>query len=280
MGVLRQWLGIGGDPLGTSGRQWRTFLYSLGIAAVTVGVVNSINVITIQHEAPRLGLAPPLVWEGSSWVTLLLFFWIPWLAWRLAPPKVRPRWRLLVHVPGLLGFALSHVGGFVLLRNVIYRLAGASYAYGPFLPHFLYELRKDSLGYLLFVGCFTLVDHFLRQQALILSPGQAITFDIRDGAKLTRVRLDEILAVESAGNYVEFILRDGRRPLMRSPLSVVETELSPRGFLRTHRRWLVNARHVTALKPEGSGDHAVELGKLSVPLSRRFPQALVKLRSA
>lgn len=280
MGVMRQWLGIDGDPLGTSGRQWRTFLYSLGIAAVTVGVVNSINVITIQHEAPRLGLAPPIVWEGSSWVTVMLFFWIPWLAWRLAPPSARPRWRLLIHVPGLLGFALAHVGGFVVLRNVIYRVAGASYEYGPFLPHFLYELRKDSLGYLLFVGCFTLVDHFLRQQALIQSPGQAITFDIRDGAKLTRVRLDEILAVESAGNYVEFILRDGRRPLMRSPLSVVETELSPRGFLRTHRRWLVNARHVTALKPEGSGDHAVELGKLSVPLSRRFPQALVKLRSA
>jgi len=279
MGVVRQWLGIDGDPLGTSGRQWRTFLYSLGIAAVTVGVVNSINVITIQHEAPRLGLAPPVVWEGSSWVTLLLFFWIPWLAWRLAPPRVQPRWRLLIHVPGLLGFALAHVGGFVLLRNVIYRLAGASYQYGPFLPHFLYELRKDSLGYLLFMGCFTLVDYFLRQQALIQTPGQAITFDIRDGAKLTRVRLDEILAVESAGNYVEFILRDGRRPLMRSPLSVVETELSPRGFLRTHRRWLVNASHVTALKPEGSGDHAVELGKLSVPLSRRFPETLVKLRS-
>ena len=280
MGVVRQWLGIDGDPLGTSGRQWRTFLYSLGIAAATVAVVNSINVITIQHEAPGLGLAPPVVWEGSSWVTLLLFFWIPWLAWRLAPPRARPRWRLLIHVPGLLGFALAHVGGFVLLRTVVYRLAGASYKFGSFLPHFLYELRKDSLGYLLFVGCFTLVDHFLRQQALIQTPGQAITFDIRDGAKLTRVRLDEILAVESAGNYVEFILRDGRRPLMRSPLSVVETELSPRGFLRTHRRWLVNARHVTALKPEGSGDHAVELGKLSVPLSRRFPEALVKLRSA
>jgi DNA-binding LytR/AlgR family response regulator len=144
----------------------------------------------------------------------------------------------------------------------------------------LYELRKDSLGYALFIGCFTLVDHFLRQQAAIQSPGQAATFDIRDGAKLTRVRIEEILAIEAAGNYVEFILRDGRRPLMRSPLSVLETELSPRGFLRTHRRWLVNAQHVTALRPEGSGDHAVELGKLRVPLSRRFPEALVKLRSA
>jgi DNA-binding LytR/AlgR family response regulator len=35
---------------------------------------------------------------------------------------------------------------------------------------------------------------------------------------------------------------------------------------------------MTALKPEGSGDYEVELGALKVPLSRRFPQALEKLR--
>ena len=279
MGVVREWLGIGGDPLGTSGRPWRTFRYSLAAAAVLVGVVNTINVITIQHEDPGVGLAAPVIWEGTSAVTLLLFLWIPWLAWALAPPQVRPRWKLLIHVPGVLVFALAHVGLFVLLRELIYWVSGSSYHYGAFWPHFLYELRKDSLGYALFVGCFTLVDHFLRLQA-IQTPDQVLTLDIRDGAKLTRVRIDEILAVESAGNYVEFILRDGRRPLMRSPLSVLETELSPRGFLRTHRRWLVNAQHVTAVRPEGSGDHAVELGKLRVPLSRRFPEALVKLRGA
>ena len=65
---------------------------------------------------------------------------------------------------------------------------------------------------------------------------------------------------------------------MRSPLSALELELAARGFVRTHRSWLVNAEKVTALKPEGSGDYAVELQTLTVPLSRRFPDALVKLR--
>ena len=55
------------------------------------------------------------------------------------------------------------------------------------------------------------------------------------------MRLDEVLAIVSAGNYVEFVLRDGRRLLMRSSLSALEGELGPRGFLRTHRSWLVNA---------------------------------------
>jgi DNA-binding LytR/AlgR family response regulator len=105
-----------------------------------------------------------------------------------------------------------------------------------------------------------------------------LTFDIRDGARLTRVRLSEILAITSAGNYVEFALQDGRRLLMRSPLSALESDLEGRGFVRTHRSWLVNAARVTALKPEGSGDYEISLGGLDVPLSRRFKPALAKLR--
>ena len=92
--------------------------------------------------------------------------------------------------------------------------------------------------------------------------------------------LSDILAVGSAGNYVEFALADGRRPMMRSPLSALEDELGPRGFVRTHRSWLVNAARMTALKPEGSGDYTVELESLQVPLSRRYPQALETLRGA
>jgi hypothetical protein len=273
-GAVRQWLGMSGDESGTRSRQ--TFLYSMGIAAATVGVVNAVNVITEQHESHSL--AGPLVGEASSWLTFMLFLWIPWLAWRFAPPRIRPRWKLLVHIPAALAFSLAHVGGFVLIRKFIAWLAGTHYVFGPFGAQLLYESRKDVLGYALFVAGFTLIDHLLRQQILAVEPERAPTFDIRDGAKLTRVKFDEILAITSAGNYVEFVLRDGRRLLMRSPLSALETELATQGFLRTHRSWLVNAEQVTALKPEGSGDYAIELQSLTVPLSRRFPEALAKLR--
>ena len=274
--VVRQWLGTSGDVSGTRTRH--TFLYSLAIAAVVVGTVNVINVMTIWHEDPKAGLLAPMIWEGSSWITFMAFFWMPWLAWRFAPLLVRPRWKLLVHIPVAMVFSLAHVGGFVLLRKLIYWSLGAHYDYGNFVTEYFYEFGKDALGYALFVAGFTLVDNLLRQQALIEAPALVRTFDIRDGARLTRVRLEEILAIASAGNYVEFVMRDGRRLLMRSPLSALELELATRGFVRTHRSWLVNAELVTALKPEGSGDYAVELQTLTVPLSRRFPDALVKLR--
>jgi len=273
-----QLLGISGDAIGTSGILRRTFFYGAAATAAVVGVVVAQNVLTTVDADPRLGLWPPLVWEGSSWVTLMAFFWVPWGAYRLAPPRVRPRGWLAVHVPALLLFAAGHVGGFILLRALAYRLMGSVYDFGPFAARFLYEFRKDALAYPLIIAGFWLIEHLLRQQQLFAAPGQSLTFDIRDGARLTRVQLAQIIAIASAGNYVEFVLLDGRRLLMRSPLGAVEEDLTPRGFVRTHRSWLVNGALVTGLKPEGSGDYTVTLPDLTVPLSRRYRAALEKLR--
>lgn len=274
--VIRQWLGTNGALLGTSGHGRSTLIYSFSAIAVLVAAINAINVISDQESG--LGLAWPLLWEGSSWLSLLAFLWIPWIAWRSAPPHVRPRWKLLLHVPAALIFTLAHVGGFDLVRILVYQVVGGRYPFGSFFTQLQFEARKDLLAYALIVGLFSLFDHLLRRRGEM--PLEPSTFDIRDGAKLTRVKLSDILAITSAGNYVEFILADGRRLLMRVPLHSVEQELGPRGFVRTHRSWLVNASKVTTLKPEGSGDYTIELGKQAVPLSRRFPDALAKLRAS
>jgi DNA-binding LytR/AlgR family response regulator len=93
------------------------------------------------------------------------------------------------------------------------------------------------------------------------------------------VPVGEILAVQAARNYVEFVLEDGRRPLMRASIAQIEAALAPAGFVRTHRSWLVNAERVRALSAAGSGDFRLDLGGcLTAPLSRRYPAALARLR--
>lgn len=274
--VLFKRLGMSGDHSGTGGRPGRTFLYAQGMAAAVVGTINVVNVISDMGMHSNGDLFRSLVEEGSSWITVMAFFWIVWLGWRMAPPWTRPRWKLLVHLPVASVYSIAHVGGFLLLRSFAYQAAGSTYIHGALVTRFLYEFRKDVVGYVLFLAGITLVDHLLRQQAAL--PARPDTFDIRDGAKITRVRLDEILAISAAGNYAEFALRDGRRLLMRSSLAALEGELFPSGFLRTHRSWLVNSRQVTAIRPEGSGDYSLELAGLTVPLSRRFPNSLARLR--
>jgi hypothetical protein len=270
---------MSGDAAGTDGTSRRTFLYGFAVAAAFVAAINTMNVISDTRAFPDVGLFGPIVWEASSWLTAMAFFWVLWVGYRLAPPVAPPRWKLLVHIPGIILFALGHVWGFIVLRKLAYTLAGSHYVFGSFWPNFAYELRKDAIGYVLFIMVLAFVEYLLRQPQITAVPGQPPTFDIRDGARLNRVRLDEVLAISSAGNYVEFILSDGRRLMMRSPLSAVEEELRPSGFVRTHRSWVVNAAQVTGLKPEGSGDYTVEIDALTVPLSRRFPEALARLNA-
>lgn len=277
IGDIWQRLGLNGVFFGTDGSRRQGFIYAYAVVALFVGVINTLNVISHEHDLPHVSFVEPLIWEGSSWLTVMAFFWIAWLAWRFAPLDVRPRWWLLIHIPAALIYSLAHVSGFVALRSLAYLALGGHYHGGPFWPQFLYELRKDAFGYVMFLAGFVIIGHLLRRHQVIQSP-TTLTYDIRDGAKLTRVRLSDILAITSAGNYVEFALADGRRLLMRSPLSALENDLSDRGFVRTHRSWLVNESAVTGLEPEGSGDYGVVLGSLTAPLSRRFPAALARLR--
>jgi hypothetical protein len=280
IGDIWQGLGTNGAASGTSGERLWAFLYGWAALALIVGAVNVINVVTILHEQPQDGVAGPIVWEGSSWVTFVLFDGIAWLALVLVPPLSRPRWRVpLAHGAGLVLFSFCHVAGFLAIRKTVYWANGETYSFGAFGPHFLYELTKDALGYALAVTAFALARFVVEKSAAPVTPSGVAYYAIREGNRILRVPVADILAVSSAGNYVEFSLRDGRKPLMRSPLSALETELAPHGFVRTHRSWLVNAMQMTGLTPEGSGDYTVELGALSVPLSRRFPEALAKLRA-
>ena len=255
----------------------RAWLLGIGLIA-TICIV---NILTIQHDDPDLGALPPVIWEGSSALVTLAIFAIP-AAMALWTHRSRPRWwqAAPVHLVAVLAYSVLHVAGFVALRKLAYLvLLQQTYDFGDVSREFPYELRKDILAYGIAWIIFFLSLRQGRQHAAaaLASPLRA-TFDIQDGARLVRVPIDDILAVRSAGNYVEFVLVDSRRPLMRTPLAAIQTDLTGHGFVRSHRSWLVNKAKVTGLRPEGSGDYAVELGELEAPLSRRFPEALAALR--
>lgn len=269
--------GTNGEACGTSGGTATLVQSWLLIAAVAL-VVMTVNSLTEIDDNPMNPAWQPWVWEVSSATVIVGLVWLPWLAYRRATPEgglLTPRF-WLVHVPSLLVFSALHVAGFVVLRKLVYAAVGDQYDFGPLVRVFPYELRKDLLTYAIFISVFWGVDVLRRRRHV--APSEPSTFDILDGQRVIRVPLDQIVAITSAGNYVEFLLEDGRKPLMRAPLTAVEGDLGERGFVRTHRSWLVNRTRVTGLKPEGSGDWSVELGAVEVPLSRRFKAALEQLK--
>ena len=272
-GTSGAFFGIGGEELRAILRAW-----ILGVSLISAICV--VNVLTIRHDAPHLGTLPPAIWEGSSALVTLMIFAIP-AAVALWTIRTSPRWwqAAPVHLVAVFVYSALHVAGFVALRKLAYlTLLHQPYDFGAISSEFPYEFRKDMMAYgLASIIYYLSLRQGARQTAPLAPPLQA-TFDIQDGARLVRVPIDDILAVRSAGNYVEFVLVGSRRPLMRTPLAAIQSDLSQHGFVRSHRSWLVNKAKVTGLRPEGSGDYAVELGELEAPLSRRFPEALTALR--
>ena len=280
--------GTSGASSGTSRGLLQPFWRAYGVAAGLISLVDVVNVLSALHDAARrrehLAAWEPITWEATSGVAELLACPLIYVALRLAPSaRRRWGWTLLVHGVTTLVFSALHVALMMALRIVIYGVQGFHYRVEPgAVP---YEYRKDLLAYLVLAGVFHLIagqGARAKLEPAAAPPSEALppTFDILEGPRTLRVSPQEILAIKSDGNYAEFHLADGRRPLMRATLSDLAMRLGEFGLERTHRSWLVNLRRVRSLEPAGSGDYTLELGPdLRVPLSRRFPAVLQRLRS-
>jgi len=251
----------------------------LDLALVVAGVLclfAIVGALTSLADRPDLEPWKAWTWTLTSAATALPGTFLCMLAVRYASPTEWGWLRAIgLHGVAALTYTILHVAGFVVLRKIVYAAMGDSYGASPLLSEFPYELRKDLLSYAANVTLFWLAGEQQRRAGVV---GSRPTFDIRDGSRLIRVAVDDILAVSSAGNYVEFRLTDGRKPLMRSTLAAIGAELEPLGLIRTHRSWLINVARVTGYESDGSGDWTVHLGDLHTPLSRRFPEALARLR--
>ncbi|HWE99872.1 MAG TPA: LytTR family DNA-binding domain-containing protein [Caulobacteraceae bacterium] len=268
--------GSSGALAGTSG----AYLVAAGL----VVLIDIANVLTAFHDARGMGMTltpwrPPLL-EASSGVAMLLALPIvPRVAAWAGPARPAPLRFATRQLAGALAFCAAHLTVMLAIRFAVFALAGLRYGYGPgAVP---YDLVKDMLAYVGFAGVFWVFRQFGRGVATAApaQPAASALVDIREGQRLLRTPAAEILAVRAAGNYVEFLLASGERPLMRETLAATQRRFAGLGFVRTHRSWLVNAARVRGLEPEGSGDFGVDLGGgVRAPLSRRFPQALAALR--
>jgi hypothetical protein len=275
-----------GAPSGTSGRRtlppWAVAYVIIGVATL---ILNTINVLSFLDERSwqnrPIDWWKPAVWEGTSAIVIFAILWMPMLAIRRFPPHGRS-WlgNLAIHAALTIPFSLTHVMLMVALRHLAYAIAGETYDFGMGWDTLLYEYRKDVVSYALFAAVFWLTERLMTGPAEPMPEPARDHVVIDEGQRIIRVPPGEVLGARSCGNYVEFLLVDGRRPLMRTTLAGLEAGLGIFGFVRTHRSWLVNASHVVEIEAEGSGDYGLKLGDgTQVPLSRRYKQALDALRA-
>ncbi|CAN7660284.1 LytTR family transcriptional regulator [Bosea sp. LjRoot90] len=288
--------GMSGDTAVTNGGEsapgcgagslpdWLPYLaIALGTAATC-----AVNAFSTSHDLARYGRAvpfwQPFLWEASSGVVILA---LAPLVRRLVlvslakPPG--PAALIALHAVAALAFSALHVAGMILLRKLGYWIAGAGgYSFGLSPGNLLYELRKDVLVYLLLAGLFWLAELWARRpMPHRIAPDTtpvASGFWLRDGTINLRLEPAEVVAVVSAGNYVEYCLGGGKRHLIRATLQAEEERLRPLGFARIHRTRLVNAARIRRIAGRPSGDFDVEMdtGESFIG-SRRYREGLAAL---
>jgi hypothetical protein len=276
---------------GAAGRPWllRTDLRAAyAVATPLLVAVCLVNITTLLHDLPRLAPWRPITWEITSLIAVLAALWIVFRAQVLAPVPTQ-RWgrALAIHILAATAFSAAHCVFMWTLRRLFYTAVGAPYGWTVPASQLLYEYRKDLVSYLVLGGLYWCVTRLRTAPVPPAMPTTGptwqapATLDIRDGAKLVRAPIADIVAAEAAGNYVTILLSDGQCPLMRTTLTALEATLSPHGFLRVHRGWLVHPAHVRIVEPTGTGDYRLTLSNgTTTPLSRRYPDAVRTLRNA
>jgi DNA-binding LytR/AlgR family response regulator len=102
-------------------------------------------------------------------------------------------------------------------------------------------------------------------------PDETIAVEL--GGVTRYVRRSDVVYVEAQRDYVRLCTRSSGH-LVRIPLATLEERWAPVGFLRVHRRFLVNSAYVEGLR-SAAGMVSVDLGHdQSVPVSRRFTAAV------
>jgi DNA-binding LytR/AlgR family response regulator len=71
---------------------------------------------------------------------------------------------------------------------------------------------------------------------------------IKTGYEQIKVQLDDILYIQSAGNYVQFILKGQKKILSRSTMAETLTMLPPEDFVRIHRQYIVGKRNINRIE--------------------------------
>lgn len=92
---------------------------------------------------------------------------------------------------------------------------------------------------------------------------------LKRGGQMSRLRIRDIVYLESDGNYVRIVTQQGEIR-HRETLSVMEKELSAQGFFRCHKGYLINPEYVMRYQPGMLQMRCGASGSVEVPIGRSY----------
>jgi len=138
-----------------------------------------------------------------------------------------------------------------------------------YAEHAVASYDLNAIDYLLKPFAFT---RFLKachkaNEQLILKQktAPADSIFIKAGYEQIKILFADLLYLEGAGNYMSFIMADGRRILSRLTIAEVVSLLPADIFARVHRSYIVNKTKVDRIER-----HQLHIGKTVIPVGGAF----------
>ncbi|MCE3259666.1 MAG: two component transcriptional regulator, LytTR family [Bacteroidetes bacterium] len=100
-------------------------------------------------------------------------------------------------------------------------------------------------------------------------PSNSAELLVKEGRAMVRLNSEQITWLETDGNYVTINLEDGKRKVVRVPLAELQQQLPASQFVRTHKSYLVNKKHVTEIRT-----NSLLISNTELPIGRAFQPAV------
>ena len=148
--------------------------------------------------------------------------------------------------------------------RVIFTTAYSEYALEGF--------ELNALDYLLKPITFTrflAAVNKIKSEAPKTNTNEFIT--VKSGYDLHKLKLEDIVFIESDSEYVNFITSD-KKVMSHNSLKSLENELPSTTFIRVHRSFIVNKNKVSSLK----GKFLI-VGNIKIPISAKYAEFVKEL---
>ena len=161
-----------------------------------------------------------------------------------------------VEMPGLSGFEL--MDRLVYTPQIILTTSKTEYAYEAFQYNVTDYLRKP-FTYQRFLESLQKVQ--VRKDEQDEESGRDHIFIKADG-KLVRIENDDILYVESMGDYVKFITTD-KKYITHNTIKNLESQLDGQRFMKVHRSFIVNMSRIDDIQ-----ENSLYIRGVNIPISK------------
>jgi len=170
-----------------------------------------------------------------------------------------------VEMPGATGFEL--LDKIAYQPKVILTTSKEKYAYNAFEYHVI-DFLKKPFTYHRFLEALDKVSD--GEQPDVKTANNVNHIFIKSDGKLIRLNNDDILFIESMGDYVKFVTRD-KKYVSYNTIKNLEEKINKDHFMRVHRSYIINL-----LKIDDIRENDLFINGIEIPISKNLRADVLK----